>query len=40
MFGWISSWQHPACLRVPGYTRDELSESIHGANTLLTEAQL
>ena len=24
LFGWISSWQHPACLRVPGVTRDEL----------------
>ena len=37
LFGWISSWQHPACLRVPGVTRDELRCELHGVDALTDE---
>ena len=37
MYGWISSWQHPACLRVPGVTRDELRLELHGVDALTDE---
>ena len=36
-YGWISSWQHPTCLRVPDVSRAELATQIHGLNDLSTE---
>ena len=36
-YGWISSWQHPTCLRVPDVSRAELATQIHGLNDLSAE---
>jgi DNA repair protein RAD16 len=36
-YGWISSWQHPTCLRVPDVSRAELATQIHGLNDLSPE---
>ena len=33
-YGWISSWQHPTCLRVPDVSRADLATQIHGLNDL------
>ena len=35
--GWVSSWQHPACLRVPGVTKAELTTQIFGTEALKPE---
>ena len=36
-YGWISSWQHPACLRVPDVSREQLAREIHGLDQLSSE---
>ena len=36
-YGWISSWQHPTCLRVPDRTKAELAKEIHGIDDLTRE---
>mgnify|MGYP006075928877 FL=1 len=33
-YGWISSWQHPQCLRVPDVSRAELATQMYGLNAL------
>ena len=34
-YGWISSWTHPACLRVPDVADEaQLAREIHGLETL------
>jgi hypothetical protein len=33
----VSSWQHPACLRVPGVTKAELTTQIFGTEALKPE---
>jgi len=35
--GYISSWQHPTCLRIPDRTVAELSSEIYGLNDLTEE---
>ena len=36
-YGWISSWQHPACLRVSDVSREQLAREIHGLDQLSPE---
>lgn len=36
-WGWISSWQHPTCLRIPDRTKAELMNEIHGLGNLTPE---